>query len=97
MWIFLWKDERLRLLAGSPGASMPPSYSPGPSTLSSYSPGSSTPSHGNPECSACRLLDGKIKVLETTLEMYMHPQNHTLHSTVLLHEVYSDMGKLRLE
>ncbi|GKA57113.1 hypothetical protein Tco_0756301 [Tanacetum coccineum] len=33
---FLWKEERVRLLTSSPGASSTPSYSPGPSTPSSY-------------------------------------------------------------
>ncbi|GKD64176.1 hypothetical protein Tco_1306284 [Tanacetum coccineum] len=40
--------ERLRLLAGSPRASTPPSYSPGPSTPpSSPGPSRSAPSIGN--------------------------------------------------
>ncbi|GJU29033.1 hypothetical protein Tco_1172622 [Tanacetum coccineum] len=75
------------------GPSTPPSYSPGPSTPPSYSLGSSR----NAECSNCKLLLGKIKVLEATVEMYMHPEQHTLNSTALLHEVYNDMGKLGLE
>ncbi|GJZ16852.1 hypothetical protein Tco_0552975 [Tanacetum coccineum] len=51
----------------------------------------------NAECSNCKLLLGKIKVLEVTMEMYMHPEQHTLNSTALLHEVCNDMGKLGLE
>ncbi|GKD57355.1 zinc finger, CCHC-type containing protein [Tanacetum coccineum] len=35
---FLWKEERVPLLIGSPGASTTPSYSPGPSIPQSYSP-----------------------------------------------------------
>ncbi|GKC31273.1 hypothetical protein Tco_1038567, partial [Tanacetum coccineum] len=62
---FLWKEERVRLLVGSPGASTTPCYSPGPSTPPSYSPGPSR----NAECSNCKLLLGKIKVLEATVEM----------------------------
>ncbi|GJY96677.1 hypothetical protein Tco_0513587, partial [Tanacetum coccineum] len=75
------------------GPSTPPSYFPGPSTPPSYSPGPS----GNAECSNCKLLLGKIKVLEATVEMYMDPEQHTLNSTTLLHEVYNNMGKLGLE
>ncbi|GKC99307.1 putative reverse transcriptase domain-containing protein [Tanacetum coccineum] len=97
----------------SPRASTTPSYSPGPSTpLSyfigpltplSYFPGPLTPPSYSPgpsrnaECSNCKLLLGKIKVLEATVEMYMHPEQHTLNSTTLLHEVYNNMGKLGLE
>ncbi|GJW59927.1 hypothetical protein Tco_0109262, partial [Tanacetum coccineum] len=52
MWIFLWKETRLRELMSSLGApstpsstghSTPPSYSSGPSTPPSYSSGPSTP------------------------------------------------------
>ncbi|GJT53257.1 hypothetical protein Tco_0988311 [Tanacetum coccineum] len=91
--IFLWKEERLRLLVSSPGASTTPSYSSGPSTPPSYSSGPSR----NVECSNCKLLLGKIKLLEATVEMYMHPEQHTLNSIALLHEVYNDMEKLGLE
>ncbi|GKB87048.1 hypothetical protein Tco_0959320 [Tanacetum coccineum] len=103
MWIFLWKKERVRLLVISPGASLTPSYSPGPSTPLSYSPRPLTPeSHPsgtsrNAGCSNCKHFLGKIKVLEATLEMYIHPEQHTRNSTVLLHEVYNDMENLDLE
>ncbi|GKB59383.1 hypothetical protein Tco_0915569 [Tanacetum coccineum] len=96
-------EERVRLLVNSPGASTTPSYFPGPSTPPSYSPGPYTPpsysskTSRNVKCSNCKLLLGKIKVLEATVEMYMHPEQHTLNSTALLHEVYNDMGKLGLE
>ncbi|GJZ80042.1 hypothetical protein Tco_0644879 [Tanacetum coccineum] len=63
--------------------STPPSDSPGPSR--------------NAECSNCKLLFGKIKVLEATMEIFMHPEQNTLNLTALLHEVYNDMGKLGLE
>ncbi|GKB93972.1 hypothetical protein Tco_0980109 [Tanacetum coccineum] len=110
---FLWKEERVRLLVGSPGASTTPIYSPGSSSTPIYSPGSSTPPRYSPgastpqsyspgtsrnaECSNCKHLLGKITVLEATVEMYMHPEEHTLNSAALLHEVYNDMGKLGLE
>ncbi|GJV68013.1 hypothetical protein Tco_1483522, partial [Tanacetum coccineum] len=47
--------------------------------------------------SNCKHLLEKITVLEATVEMYMHPEQHTLNSAALLHEVYNDMGKLDLE
>ncbi|GJV26132.1 hypothetical protein Tco_1378827 [Tanacetum coccineum] len=110
---FLWKEERTLLLVGSPGASMTLIYSPRSSSTSIYSPGSSTPpryslgdstpqsySQGisrNAEYSNCKHLLGKITILEATVEMYMHPEEHTLNSAALLHKVYHDMGKLGLE
>ncbi|GJS43690.1 hypothetical protein Tco_0568733 [Tanacetum coccineum] len=111
--IFLWKVERVCLLVGSPGASttliyspgssstliyslgssIPPRYSPGASTPQSYSPGTSR----NIKCSNCKHLLGKITVVEATVEMYMHPEEHTLNSAALLHKVYYGMGKIGLE
>nr|GFB91570.1 hypothetical protein [Tanacetum cinerariifolium] len=85
--------ERVRLLVSSPGASSSPSYSPGPSTPPSYSPGPLTPSR-NVECSNYKHLLRKITAI---VEMYMHPEQHTLTSAALLHEVSDDMGKLGLE
>ncbi|GJZ35447.1 hypothetical protein Tco_0581264 [Tanacetum coccineum] len=56
------------------------------------------PSIGKAECSNrkfltenMKVLAGKIKVFEATLEMEMHPENHTLDSAALLHELYNDM------
>ncbi|GJV64967.1 hypothetical protein Tco_1475795 [Tanacetum coccineum] len=103
MWIFLWKEKRVRLLTSSPRASLTPSYSPGPSTPPSYYPGSSTPqsyspgSSRNAECSNCKHLHDKITVPKVIVEMYMHPEQHTINSVALLHEVYNDMGKLDLD
>ncbi|GJZ48515.1 putative zinc finger, CCHC-type containing protein [Tanacetum coccineum] len=51
----------------------------------------------NAECSNCKHLLGKITVLEATVELYMHPKEHTLNSAALLHEVYNDIRKLGLE
>nr|GEU81564.1 probable galacturonosyltransferase 7 isoform X1 [Tanacetum cinerariifolium] len=94
--IFLWKEERVRLLVGSPGASTTPVYSPGSSSTSIYSPRSlahprysprvSTPqsysmgNSKNAECSNCKHLLDKITVLEATVDMYMHPEQHTVNS-----------------
>ncbi|GKA16738.1 hypothetical protein Tco_0696575 [Tanacetum coccineum] len=105
--------ERVRLLVGSPGASTTLIYSPGSSSTPIYSlrssstpiysRGSSTPprySSGtsrNAECSNCKHLLDKMTVLEATVDMYMHPEQHTVNSTTLFHEVYNNMGKLDLE
>nr|GEW31142.1 hypothetical protein [Tanacetum cinerariifolium] len=95
---FLWKETRLRQLMSSPGApsagpSTPPSYSSGPSTPPNYSSGSSR----NAECSNCKHLRGKISVLKATMNMHMHPEQHTVDSDALLHEVLNEMEKLYLE
>ncbi|GJV20158.1 hypothetical protein Tco_1369178 [Tanacetum coccineum] len=111
--IFLWKETRLRELMSSSGApstpsysaghSTPPSYSSGPSTPPSYSSGPSTPtnyslrSSRNGECSNCKHLRGKISVLKATMEMHMHPEQHTVNSAALFHEVLNEMEKLDLE
>nr|GEW98766.1 hypothetical protein [Tanacetum cinerariifolium] len=105
---FLWKETRLRQLmsyprAPSAGPSTPPNYSSGPSTPLSYSSGPSTPpnyysgSSRNAECSNCKLLRGKISVLKATMNMHMHPEQHTVNSAALLHEVLNEMEKLALE
>ncbi|GJZ05321.1 hypothetical protein Tco_0538596 [Tanacetum coccineum] len=66
--------------------------------LTSYTPTSRyAPGLGNEECSNCKFFSGKIKVLDPTLELEMHPENHTLDSSALLHELYNDMGKFGLE
>ncbi|GJS92575.1 hypothetical protein Tco_0799543 [Tanacetum coccineum] len=105
--------ERVRVLVGSPGASTTPIYSPGSSSTLIYSSGSSTPSRYSPrastpqsyfpgssrnaECSNCKHLLDKITILEATVEMYMHPEQHTVNSAALLHKVYNDMEKFDLE
>ncbi|GJW62841.1 hypothetical protein Tco_0112176 [Tanacetum coccineum] len=78
------KEERVRLLVSSPGASSTPSYSPGPSTTQSYSPGPSIPQSyslgpsRNAEGSNCKHLLRKITVLKATMEMYVQLEQHTL-------------------
>ncbi|GKA08296.1 hypothetical protein Tco_0687627 [Tanacetum coccineum] len=39
----------------------------------------------------------RISVLKATMEMHMHPEQHTLNSAALLHEVLNEMEKLDLE
>ncbi|GKB85806.1 hypothetical protein Tco_0958078 [Tanacetum coccineum] len=111
--VFLWKEERVYLLVGSPGASTNPIYSTGSSSTPIYSLGSSTPpgyypraltpqsyspgTSRNAECSNCKHLLDKITVLKATVDMYMHPEQHTANSAALFHEVYYNMGKLDLE
>ncbi|GJY81759.1 hypothetical protein Tco_0494510 [Tanacetum coccineum] len=79
---------------------------PGPSTRPSYSPrpSGSALNLRKAECSNCKYLaeniktlEAKIKILEGTLEMERNPENHTLESTTILHELYNDMSKLGLE
>nr|GEY57553.1 hypothetical protein [Tanacetum cinerariifolium] len=105
MWIFLWKETRLRQLMSSPGApsagpSTPLSYSLGPSTPPSYSSEPSTPpnyylgSSRNADCSNCKHLRGKISVLKATINMHMHPEQHTVNSAALLHEVLNEWKNL---
>nr|GFB40056.1 hypothetical protein [Tanacetum cinerariifolium] len=101
--IFLWKEERVGLLINSPRSSstttfsqatlMSPSLSLTPSTTPIYYGESST----NTECSNNKRLLGRIKVLQATLEMYRHPEQHTLNSAALLHDLNNDMEKLGLE
>nr|GFB18138.1 hypothetical protein [Tanacetum cinerariifolium] len=82
MWIFLWKETRIRQLMSSPGApsagpSIHPNYSLGPSTPPSYSSGLSTlPNYSslssrNAECSNYKHLREKISVLKATMNMHM--------------------------
>nr|GEZ93239.1 hypothetical protein [Tanacetum cinerariifolium] len=105
---FLWKETRLRQMMSSHGAPSagpltPPSYSLGPSTPPSYFSGPSTPSNyssgssRNAECSNYKHLLGKISVLKATMNMHMHPKQHTVNLAALLHEVLNEMEKLDLE
>ncbi|GJR37454.1 hypothetical protein Tco_1213138 [Tanacetum coccineum] len=93
-------------LSSSSGPSTPPSSYPGPSTHPTYSlgPSGSTLNLRKAECSNCKFLaekiktlEEKIKILEATVEMERHPENHTLESAAILHELYNDTGKLGLE
>ncbi|GJX02944.1 reverse transcriptase domain-containing protein [Tanacetum coccineum] len=100
---FLWKEERVGLLINSPGSSSTTTFSQGTSSTPSFSPTPSTPpiyyggSSNNIECSNCKHLLGRIKVLQETLEMHRHPEQHILNSTTLLHDLNDDMEKLSLE
>ncbi|GKB00254.1 hypothetical protein Tco_0828247 [Tanacetum coccineum] len=90
--------QRLHISSSS-GSSAPLSSYPGTSTRPSYSPGTSRSAQnlGKAECSNCKFLAEKIKILAGALEMERHPEKHTLESAAILHELYNDMGKLGLE
>ncbi|GJW60964.1 hypothetical protein Tco_0110299 [Tanacetum coccineum] len=100
---FLWKEERVGLLINSPRISSTITFSQGTSSTPSFSPTQSTPpiyyggSSSNTECSNCKHLLGRIKVLQATLEMHRDPKQHTLNSAALLHDLNDDMEKLGLE
>nr|GEU81563.1 hypothetical protein [Tanacetum cinerariifolium] len=94
---FVWKETRIRQLMSSPGApsagpSTHPNYSLGPLTSPSYSSGLSTPpnyssrSSRNAQCSNYKHLREKISVLKATMNMHMHPEQHTVNSAALLYE-----------
>nr|GEU31189.1 hypothetical protein [Tanacetum cinerariifolium] len=103
---FMWMDDLRLYLSSSSGPSIPPSSYLGPSTRPSYSSGpfGSALNLGKVECSNCKFLaekiktlEAKIKILEGTLEMERHPENHTLESAAIHYELYNDMRKLGLE
>nr|GEV68813.1 malectin/receptor-like protein kinase family protein [Tanacetum cinerariifolium] len=88
------REERVRLLVGSPGASTysPGSsstlvYSPGPSTPPRYSPRASTPqsysrrTSRNAECSNCKHLLGKITPRQNTFGCDLFMERGTSPST----------------
>ncbi|GJV64443.1 retrovirus-related pol polyprotein from transposon TNT 1-94 [Tanacetum coccineum] len=78
---YLWTFNTFKLFFRTYDA---PSYSSGPSTPTNYSLGSSR----NGECSNCKHLRGKISVLKATMEMHMHPEQHTVNSAALFHEAH---------
>nr|GEW72153.1 hypothetical protein [Tanacetum cinerariifolium] len=73
------------------GSSSTPIYSPGSSSTPISSPGTLR----NAECSNCKYLLDRYS--RPTVDMYMHPEQHTVNSSALFHEVYNFMGKLDLE
>ncbi|GKD98032.1 hypothetical protein Tco_1381929, partial [Tanacetum coccineum] len=44
-----------------------------------------------------KTLEARISVLEGQLEMERHPENHTLESAGILHEIYQGMRNLNME
>ncbi|GJS41674.1 F-box domain containing protein [Tanacetum coccineum] len=51
-------------------------------------------SHGNKECSNCKLLTMKIKILEARLAMERHPEDNACQSAAILHELLNEMENL---
>ncbi|GJU60403.1 hypothetical protein Tco_1238169 [Tanacetum coccineum] len=94
------KETQLRELMSSPRAPSTPSYSAGHSTPPTYYSGPSIPtnyslgSSRNRECSNCKHLRGKIIVLKATMEMHMHPEQHTVNSAALFHELLNKWKNL---
>ncbi|GKF56452.1 hypothetical protein Tco_0166792 [Tanacetum coccineum] len=98
---FMWEDDfRNRISSSRPSTPTTSYNSP------SYSTGTSRSAMnvGKVECPNCKFLaekiktlEAKIKILERTLEMERHPENHTIELTAILQELYNDMGKLGLE
>ncbi|GJW85312.1 hypothetical protein Tco_0158457 [Tanacetum coccineum] len=65
---------------------------------SSSGPSRATLSLGNAECSNCKLLTMRIKILEARLAMKRHPGNnasddHACQSAAILHELLNEMEK----
>ena len=81
-------------MTGGRGPSTP--NSAGPSTPPTYHVGTSSATSTNGTCANCILLANEVSVLKATLEMYMHPENHTDASAALLHQLYDTLEKLRL-
>ncbi|GJS22327.1 phospholipase-like protein [Tanacetum coccineum] len=102
---FMWMDD-FRSRISSSGPSTPPMQYTCPSTRPSYSAGTSRSAMNvrKAECSNCKFLaekiktlEAKIKILDGTLDIERHLENHTIKSAAILHELYNDMGKLCLE
>ncbi|GKD25590.1 retrotransposon protein, putative, ty3-gypsy subclass [Tanacetum coccineum] len=73
-----------------------------PSNSSSHASSSSGSSRaalspGNTECSNCKLLTMKIKILEARLAMEKNPDNHLCESAAILHELLNEMENLHVE
>ncbi|GKD04371.1 hypothetical protein Tco_1179345 [Tanacetum coccineum] len=92
---FKWKDE---ITFGNASSFPRPST---PSISSSRASSSSGPSGTalsprNAECSNCKLLTMKIKILEARLAMERHPDDHACQSAEILHELLNEMENLRV-
>nr|GEZ78784.1 hypothetical protein [Tanacetum cinerariifolium] len=93
---FKWKDD---ITFGNASSFSGPST---PLISSSDANSSSGPSRaaltlGNIECSNCKLLTMKIKILEAIQAMKRYPEDHTCQSAAILHELLNEMENLRVE
>ncbi|GJS18110.1 hypothetical protein Tco_0412582 [Tanacetum coccineum] len=93
---FKWKDE----ITFGNANSFPRPSTPSISSLrvsSSSGLFGAALSPGNAECSNCKLLTMKIKILEARLAMERHPDDHACQSAAILHELLNEMENLRVE
>ncbi|GKD53920.1 hypothetical protein Tco_1287307, partial [Tanacetum coccineum] len=93
---FKWKDE---ITFGNASSFSGPTTPSNSSSRASSSSGSSRAalSPGNTECSNCKLLTMKIKILEARLAMEKNPDDHPCESAAILHELLNEMENLRVE
>ncbi|GJS27927.1 hypothetical protein Tco_0488547 [Tanacetum coccineum] len=93
---FKWKDE---ITFGNasffPGPSTPAISSSRASSSSGLSGAALSP--GNAECSNCKLLTMKIKILEARLAMERHLDDHACQSAAIIYELLNEMENLRVE
>ncbi|GJU43356.1 integrase, catalytic region, zinc finger, CCHC-type containing protein [Tanacetum coccineum] len=93
---FKWKDEITFGNASSFPEPLTPSISS--SRTSSFSGLSGAAlSPGNVECSNCKILTMKIKILKARLAMERHPEDYACQSPAILHELLDEMENLRVE
>nr|GEX44297.1 hypothetical protein [Tanacetum cinerariifolium] len=93
---FKWKDEITFGNASSfPEPSTPSVFSSRASSSSGLSGAVLSP--GNAECSNCKILTMKIKILEARLAIERHPNDHACQSAAILYELLSEMKNLREE
>ncbi|GJX61851.1 integrase, catalytic region, zinc finger, CCHC-type containing protein [Tanacetum coccineum] len=93
---FKWKDD---ITFGNASSFSGPTTPSNSSSRASSSSGSSRAalSPGNAECSNCKLLTMKIKILEARLAMEKNPDDHPCESAAILHELLNEMENLRVE
>ncbi|GJS51135.1 hypothetical protein Tco_0624497 [Tanacetum coccineum] len=93
---FKWKDE---ITFGNASSFSGPTTPSNSSSRASSSSGSSRAalSPENTECSNCKLLTMKIKILEARLAMEKNPDDHPCESAAILHELLNEMENLRVE
>ncbi|GJW53996.1 hypothetical protein Tco_0098081 [Tanacetum coccineum] len=93
---FKWKDE---ITFGNASSFSGPTTPSNSSSRASSSSGSSRAalSPGNTECSNCKLLTMKIKILEARLAMEKNHDDHPCESAAILHELLNEMENLRVE
>ncbi|GKB59679.1 hypothetical protein Tco_0915865, partial [Tanacetum coccineum] len=93
---FKWKDEiTFGKASFFPGPSTPAISSSRASSSSGLSGAALSP--GNAECSNCKLLTMKIKILEARLAMERHLDDHACQSAAIIYELLNDMENLRVE